>query len=542
MVAADFVLDVIAQGAWNGGTVVDNSIYENAGMAFKGGIPVTRATIEERIGVRTRMVAPLDERIGVLALQNLLDTSGIDPARIRVLIAATNVGEDKFDPGPASRYPYDLIRQICPGALVLDLYAGCPGFNASVETIYMLALSGRLQAGDLAVVVGAENIHRAQAFKPLDTATIIFGDDALATALEIGRCAGSSAPGRVCAEETLDAGEDFIPAIATALLPWAREGRLDGIILDNQLGKIEHRVPATAARVQHALMQRLFPKEAETDAFRNFRTAFEIYESYGAGFGYDLMSADADPRTVQSIAGAYTASGRYRRLAAVFLRKGQPVRLSLVEGAATAQVSPARGVVDTLTRSHGCFAGFIEARFDGGDVFGAMDGKGVFLYATRGAKSHLKALLAANRIEFKDIDLLIEHQANFAMLPLTLEQVLSEGGSTGHDEVARFLSERMVVNIHERGNCSVVCMQRLPYDLARGALKPDTIQGFAVNRNLERLREARTILYDSVGAGMTRSSFLLKKESIWSEHEGIDVSADVRSAADDRKGHWADGA
>jgi hypothetical protein len=55
-------------------------------------------------------------------------------------------------------------------------------------------------------------------------------------------------------------------------------------------------------------------------------------------------------------------------------------------------------------------------------------------------------------------------------------------------------------------------MQRLPYDLARGALTPDTIQGFPINRNLERLKDARLILYDSVGAGMTRSSFLLKKQ------------------------------
>jgi hypothetical protein len=54
-------------------------------------------------------------------------------------------------------------------------------------------------------------------------------------------------------------------------------------------------------------------------------------------------------------------------------------------------------------------------------------------------------------------------------------------------------------------------MQRLPYDLARGALQPDTIQGFPVNRNLERLRDASLVLYDSVGAGMTRSSFLLRR-------------------------------
>jgi len=507
----DFILDIIAQGAWNGGTLVDNSIYENKGMAFKGGISVNRETIEERIGVRTRVAAPLDARIGVLAFQDLLDTSGIDPARIRVLIAATNIGEDKFDPGPTSSYLYDRVRQACPRALVLDLYAGCPGFNVSMEALYMLALAGALESGDLAVIIGAENIHRAEAFKPLDTANIIFGDDALATAVEIGGCAGSASPGRVSAEVAVDAGEEVIAAVASGLLPWAREGRLEGIVVDNQLGKIELRVPATAARVQHALMERLFPKETAAGAFKNFRTAFEIYEGYGTGFGYDMMSADADPRTVQSIAGAYTASGKYRRLAAVFLKKGQPVRLSLIEGSSAARVSPARGVIDTLTRSHGCFAGFIEAKFDEDGVFGVMDGKGVFLYATRGAKAHLSALLAANQLSLQDIDLLIEHQANFAMLPLTLEQVLAEGKAAEREKVARFLAEKMVVNIHERGNCSVVCMQRLPYDLARGALTPDTIQGYPVNRNLERLRHARTILFDSVGAGMTRSSFLLKK-------------------------------
>jgi 3-oxoacyl-[acyl-carrier-protein] synthase III len=508
MAVPDFVLDIIAQGAWNGGSRLDNSIYENKGMLFKGGIPVNRETIEERIGVRTRRVASLDERIGVIAFQDLLDTSGIDPARIRVLIAATNIGEDKFDPGPTSLHLYDRIRQTCPRALVFDLYAGCPGFNVSVEALYMLTLAGMLASGELAVIVGAENIHRAKAFKPQDTSNIIFGDDALATALEIGGYAGSASPGRISAEAALDAGEDFIAAIASGLLPWARAGRLDGIIVDNQLGQIEHRIPATAARVQHALMERLFPKEAAAGSFKSFRTAFEIYEGYGAGFGYDLMSTDGVPHTVQRVASAYTASGKYHRMAAVFLKKGQPIRLSLIEGATAARVSPAQGVIDTLTRSHGCFAGFIEAKFDAEGVYGGMDGKGVFLYATRGAKAHLSALLAANRLCLQDIDLLIEHQANFAMLPLTLEQVLADGKTAEREKVARFLAEKMVTNIHERGNCSVVCMQRLPYDLARGALTPDTIQGFPVNRNLERLREARTILYDSVGAGMTRSSFL----------------------------------
>jgi len=74
--------------------------------------------------------------------------------------------------------------------------------------------------------------------------------------------------------------------------------------------------------------------------------------------------------------------------------------------------------------------------------------------------------------------------------------------------VVDFVANRMVTNIHERGNCSVVCMQRLPYDLMRGALKPDAIQGIPINCNLETLQKARTILYDSVGAGMTRSAVL----------------------------------
>jgi hypothetical protein len=111
-----------------------------------------------------------------------------------------------------------------------------------------------------------------------------------------------------------------------------------------------------------------------------------------------------------------------------------------------------------------------------------------------------------------DIDLIVEHQANFAMIPLTLEQVLKSGQTDQKNAVANVVANKMVTNIHVRGNCSVVCMQRLPYDLQRGALRPDKIQGYAVNQNLEKLRQAKTILYDSIGAGMTRSSFIQRKK------------------------------
>jgi len=510
--AKDSILEIIAQGAWNGGTPVDNAAFENRGMLFKGGIPVTPKTIEERIGVRTRITAPPDQRIGVLAFRDLLEQSKIDPARIRAIISASNVGEDKNDPGPFSSYSFDLVRKSCPGAVVFDLYAGCPGFNVTVETLFMLSVSGFLAPGDLSVIIGAENIHRAQPFKPLDTSNLIFGDDALATVLETGDRAESAGGGEILTESRVEVGGDFVAALAEKIAEWAREGHLDGIIVDNQLGKVQYRIPATAARVQHAVVERLFPEETASGLFQNFRAALEFYDSHEMGFAFDVMTLDSEPRTVKTIAGAYTSTGRYGRVVSVYLAPGKPAFLSLHQGRKGKSFSaPPKGILDTSTRTHGCFAGFIELKEENGDFFGEIDGKGVFLHATRGAKHHLSGFLSRNLLTLKEIDLLIEHQANFAMIPLTLEQVIGNGHPGAKDEVADYIAHKMVTNVHLRGNCSVVCMQRLPYDLKRGALQPDTLQGYAINRNLQNLKEARLILFDSVGAGMTRSSFLLRK-------------------------------
>jgi 3-oxoacyl-[acyl-carrier-protein] synthase III len=215
---------------------------------------------------------------------------------------------------------------------------------------------------------------------------------------------------------------------------------------------------------------------------------------------------------VKTLAGAYTGSGTYGRVVSVYLPPGKPAVLGLHQGKnGKTFAAPPRGIIDASTRTHGCFAGFIELKEEDGEVFGEIDGKGVFLHATRGAKNHIEGLLSRNRIALQEIDLLIEHQANFAMIPLTLEQVIGNGHPGAKEEVADYLANRMVTNVHLRGNCSVVCMQRLPYDLDRGSLQPDTLQGYAINRNLQKLRDARLILFDSVGAGMTRSSFLMRK-------------------------------
>ncbi len=508
----DTVLEIIAQGAWNGGKLVDNSIYENIGLMFKGGIAVNNQTIEERIGVRTRVVAPEDERIGVLAFQDLLQTSDIDPCRIKLVIGATNIGEDKWDSGPLIRHPFQLVQSDCPAALVLDLYAGCPGFNASVELVFILSLAGILQPGDLSIIVGAENVHRAKAFPPDNTSNIIFGDDALATALvTTGGASGSEFDCRTTTIE-FNAGEELAHSIAKNIVELSGPNIIDGIIVDNQLGKLVSRVPATAVRVQHQLVEQLYPKEAAKGTFKHFRNALQFYDQHVNCFAFDIMTLESHPDPVAKIAAAYANSGKYRRLASVYLAPDYQVVLTLHEGKNRSHPKPKWGIIDCLTRTHGCFADYIEALPTDGDIFGSMNGKGVFLLATRGAKKHLNELLSANNLTLNDIDLLIEHQANFAMIPLTLEQVLESDPKDLKKAAADFIAQKMVTNIHVRGNCSVVCMQRLPYDLEHRQLRADNIQGYPINQNLEKLRSAKTILYDSIGAGMTRSSFIQRKK------------------------------
>ncbi len=512
--SADTVLDIIAQGAWNGGTLVDNSIYENKGMVFKGGIPVNNETIEERIGVRTRVVAPHGERIGVLAFKDLLRTANIDPTRIKLMIGATNIGEDKLDSGPIVRHPFELVQSDCPNAMVLDLYAGCPGFNVSVEFVFMLSLAGMLKGGDLSIIVGAENLHRAEVFPPDDTANIIFGDDAVATVLETKTQASKQVSVDLPAKKQFAASDDIVHSIADELLQLIGTQKIDGIIVDNQLGKLEHRVPALATRIQHHLIEMAYPEEVAKGTFKRFRNALAFYNQHVNAFAFDIMTVGPQPDHIAKIANAYVASGKYKTIATAYLAPDRHVELCLHKGQGHFDHRPKWGIVDTLTQSHGCFAPYIEVLpySERTEIFGHMNGKGVFLHATRGAKYHLETLLAPNSIDMDDIDLLIEHQANFAMIPLTLKQVLATHKGDLNQAIADVIANKMVTNIHERGNCSVVCMQRLPYDLERGALQPDNIQGYLINQNIENLQNAKTILYDSIGAGMTRSSFLHRKK------------------------------
>lgn len=505
------VLEIIAHGAWNGGTLMDNREYVDRGMVFKGDIPVNPETIESRIGVRTRMKAPEDERIGLAALENLLDVSDLDPTRIKLIVGATNVGDDKYEVGPLIEHPFNRLRALCPDAMAMDLYAGCPGFNVSVELVFMLSLSGVLKKDDLTVIIGAENIHRARAFRSTDTANIIFGDDALATALQTRATCRPRGNELRSEPKSLPFDAGYLDSVARTLLEMTESEQLDGIIVDNQLGKIQYRVPATTAWLQQRLTELRFPAETEAGTFSKFTNALSFYNEHVRSFAFDIRSLERRPDTVHNVARAYIESGKQRAVASVYLDPQADIEITIHRGKGYSFQPPPAGVIDTITSTHGCFGSYIQADVEENDVFGEMNGKGVFLYATRGAGQHLERMLAPNGLAIDDLELLIEHQANFAMIPMTLQNLFKDHKADPALAVKEFIADKMVMNIHTRGNCSVVCMQRLPYDLERGTLQPDTIQGFPINRNIERLQKAKLILFDSVGAGMTRSSFIYKK-------------------------------
>ncbi len=509
----DSILDIAGYGAWQGGRVVDNAMYEQQGMFFKGGIPVTDTTIQERIGVKTRRVASTDERIGVTAFEDLLKSPDFDASRMRVLIGATNVGDSKYEVDPQVRHSYELVREQSPQALVFDLYAGCPGFNVSVELLFMLSIAGYLQPGDLSVIVGAENIHRAKSFPLNDTANIIFGDDALATSLETKSDCRPDGRYARRALTRVPFGGDMTTSVARSLQEVLQGETLDGIIVDNQLGSLIYRIPAFAARVQHRFVEMQHPEAVERKVFERFKDAYAFYLEHMNAFAFDINTLDKNPDTVQTLAGAYVRSGKYRTVASVFIHADQTFDIAVHQGRGYAFPQARTGVLDCLTRTHGCFGDYIQGIEIENDVFGEMDGKGVFLYGTRSAPVQLQELLSRNNLGLDDVDLLIEHQANFAMIFLTLEQLLKSSAPDTKKAVARFIAQKMVNNIHTRGNCSVVCMQRLPFDLARGALEPTEIQGVPINANLQQLQNASVILYDSVGSGMTRSSFVLRKNA-----------------------------
>ena len=179
-----------------------------------------------------------------------------------------------------------------------SLFSCCP----------LRGFSGR---GDVSVVVAAENVHRAKTFKPLDTSNIIFGDDALAIAL--GTKAGLTPRGRYSrtAGESRVSKAGLIREIAGSIFELVGQDRMDGLIIDNQLGKFQYKVPATAARVQHALVELMYPEAASKGTFGTFKGALEFYNTRVKSFAFDIMTSDSEGVLVERVARSYVESGKF---------------------------------------------------------------------------------------------------------------------------------------------------------------------------------------------------------------------------------------
>lgn len=138
--------------------------------------PKYRQLIEEKAGIKTRrhVTNECTSDIGAMAVKQLLDKTGLDPAEIDVLICATS-SPDRIQPATATR-----IQDICglKNAYAFDLNSVCSG------GIYGLKIASSLiKDGAKNVIVVAAEVY-SKLLNPKDIATFpYFGDGAAAVLL-----------------------------------------------------------------------------------------------------------------------------------------------------------------------------------------------------------------------------------------------------------------------------------------------------------------------------------------------------------------------
>ena len=113
--------------------------------------------------------------------------------------------------------------------------------------------------------------------------------------------------------------KDPVSEIANEIFQLNGNAKIDGIIIDNQLGSLVYRVPATAARIQQALMELMYPDQAAAGIFHRFKEAIEFYNQNFKSFAFDIMTLEAEEQRVAQIARAYVESGKYQNVVSVYL-------------------------------------------------------------------------------------------------------------------------------------------------------------------------------------------------------------------------------
>lgn len=132
--------------------------------------------IRERTGIRERRVGGTTSGLSIEAGRKALESAGVDPSEIDLLILATT-SPDKTCPATAPTVQ-DLLGLQC-GAF--DLHAACSGFVYALVTAYGFAGQGLKNI----LVIGAETLDRITDYTDRVTG-ILFGNGAGAVVLQAG--------------------------------------------------------------------------------------------------------------------------------------------------------------------------------------------------------------------------------------------------------------------------------------------------------------------------------------------------------------------
>jgi len=216
-------------------------------------------------------------------------------------------------------------------------------------------------------------------------------------------------------------------------------------------------------------------------------TAAYVATEIGAtnAFGYDLQAACSSFLYGMSTAGAYIASGRYKKVLLIGADKMSSIidysdRATCIifgDGAGAVLFEPNNeglGLQDEYLRSDGVGRDFLRIEAGGSQMpttaetvankkhFVYQEGKTVFKYAVSNMADVAEKMLTRNNLTEPDIQWLVAHQANKRIIEATAKRV-------------GVPSEKVMINIHKYGNTTSATLPLLLADYESQLKKGDNL-------------------------------------------------------------------
>jgi len=216
-------------------------------------------------------------------------------------------------------------------------------------------------------------------------------------------------------------------------------------------------------------------------------TAAYVATEIGAtnAFGYDLQAACSSFLYGMSTAGAYIASGRYKKVLLIGADKMSSIidysdRATCIifgDGAGAVLFEPNNdglGLQDEYLRSDGVGRDFLRIEAGGSQMpttaetvankkhFVYQEGKTVFKYAVSNMADVAEKMLTRNNLTEPDIQWLVAHQANKRIIEATAKRV-------------GVPAEKVMINIHKYGNTTSATLPLLLADYESQLKKGDNL-------------------------------------------------------------------